>query len=1220
MPKTDAKKGAPRLAESPEPPQSADGLRGRDWKRFVSGPAGEILKDLYEPALARAVLYDRCCAYFSSSVLAAAAAGFGALIDRLVRPEYAAARPSVRLVVNEQLSEEDVRAMTETGDVSQLEALLLKKLKTPKDALEKDQLGMLAWLVKRGLLEVRVGVMRHGEGIVHAKFGVMTDERGDAVVFSGSGNESASGLAGNYERLEVSTSWEDPDRHREYSTEFDLLWTDRHSTVHTVPLPEAVRLKLIRFAPKEPLFREPALAHSRQKAAMVWEFIREAPYLPNGALSCDATAMVDLWPHQRRVVEETAEAWPDGRLLCDEVGMGKTIEAMLVLRRLLAGRGVRRALLLLPAGLLKQWQAELREKGGMVFPRLEGTAALVWPDDRVQKVKELAEALREDVLLVSRETARTENNLGVLLEADPWDLVVLDESHAARRRKPEAGEFNSGTLLLELLRKLQLFGRARGFLLLSATPMQMHPWEPWDLISVLGEGGAWLSDFAGVEHFFEAVAHRSKGPCLLPTAERAARVIAADPAFPPPPDAAVMPASSREIARKIAFAPKKDTEKFTRWLRHNSPLWRRMHRNTRKTLRGYHAMGLLDQPPPLRVVEDVRFDFEAAEERSLYDSVTDYVEKRFKELEAEKPGKGFVMTVYRRRAASSPLAFEESLKRRAEGLRRVAGRLAYDDEYLSSDLDQRDLDDLGELDDLGKISSALPVDPEVARRELGDVQALLDQLRRLGGRDSKRDRFFDELRRVTDDGRAVLIFTEYLDTLAYLRDELVGFYGKRLGCYSGDGGEVWDGQRWDKVTKDVITDELKAGRLQALVCTDAASEGLNLQAASAVINYDLPWNPSKVEQRIGRVDRIGQRSADVRVINMFLKDSVDDQVYGALRRRCGLFEHFVGPMQPVLALARPMLLGKTSFNDLAISEAVSGIGSLAAETYVEGEASPDTGGPPPVSRLEVRKALESLSEAAAGVTARPAAKPNVVTVSGPEFRSVSFGSAAETLEHDPELEPLSPLSPLVARLAEALVRPGELLPLAIGSHQNGGFRRSVALWVSERTPEPVPSLQNLKARLESWNGAYPDPSRRFDAEEQARAQARAEVEAMRERALQREAHGREQQVEAARLRLRRELGRYLVSVDPTVVDFNGLLHKQLGRDFATASRLRKVLELLAEYPVWPEDLKDELREFAQSQRPSERKGRVIGKEIDAAIADPRWSAAMPLTNEEAQTA
>ena len=403
----------------------------------------------------------------------------------------------------------------ETGDTTSLEEALKKRLKNPKDVLERRRLAMLGWLVKERLLEVRVGVMRHGTGIVHAKYGIMTDPAGDAVVFNGSGNESAKGLTANYEQLEVSTSWCDPDRLRHYAEEFQALWSNQHADVHTVTLPEALRLKLIKFAPKEPPVNEPSTALARQKAAMIWRFITEAPYLvgPVGAESCDATAMVDLWPHQRHVVEEAAAAWPEGRLLCDEVGMGKTIEAILVLRRLVAGRGVRRALLMVPAGLLKQWQAELREKGGMVVPRLEGVSTLAWPDETMQKVQGLEDALRQDILLLSRETARTEKNLPVMLAAEPWDVVLLDEAHAARRARQVEGEFNTGNLLLDLVRQLQLRGRARGFLFLSATPMQTQPWEPWDLLAVLGEGGAWLSDFDGVRSFYQAVAAIRNGRC-----------------------------------------------------------------------------------------------------------------------------------------------------------------------------------------------------------------------------------------------------------------------------------------------------------------------------------------------------------------------------------------------------------------------------------------------------------------------------------------------------------------------------------------------------------------------------------------------------------------------------------------------------------------------------------------------------------------------------------
>ncbi len=591
---------------SGSPPFPAGNLRARVWKRFISGPDPALLDELYVPALAEAVRYDRCCAYFSSSVLAAAARGFGRLIERLIVLGDSSPRPAVRLVVNEELNADDVRALTESGDTSALEEALTKRFKSTKDVLEKKRLEMLGWLVKQGLLEVRVGVMRHGTGIVHAKFGIMTDEAGQAVVFSGSGNESAAALAANYERLEVSGSWNDPDRHRVYADEFEALWKDAHADVHTVSLPEALRLKLIRFAPEEPPIGEPSNALARQKAAMLWRFLIESPYFLDGGPTCDATAMVDLWPHQRHVVEEVAEAWPDGRLLCDEVGLGKTIEAILALRRLMAGRGVKRVLLLLPAGLLRQWQAELREKGGLIVPRLEGTTALVWPDGQTEKISGIPEALQQDVLIMSRETARTQGNLAHLLAAEPWDLVLLDEAHAARRRQQVEGEFNGGNLLLNLLRQLQLRRRARGIMLLSATPMQIEPWEPWDLLSVLGEGGAWLADFAAVRNFYDVLADVTAAQTEPSSARRAAETMVADSEFPPLPGDSQRCLDVAKLAQRLVFAPPARRNELARWMRTGSPLYRRMHRNTRDTLRRYHAMGLLDSAPPRRVHDERR--------------------------------------------------------------------------------------------------------------------------------------------------------------------------------------------------------------------------------------------------------------------------------------------------------------------------------------------------------------------------------------------------------------------------------------------------------------------------------------------------------------------------------------------------------------------------------------------------------------------------------------
>jgi len=1168
-------------------------LRGRTWKRFLRGPDPELLEQLYVPALAEAIRYDRCCAYFSSSVLAAAARGFGRLIERLISMGQKAPKPAVRLVVNEELPAEDVRALTETGDLTTLEALLTKRFKNPRDLLQKRRLAMLGWLAKEGYLEVRVGVMRRGEGIVHGKF-----------------NESATGLLANYERLEVSTCWDDPERHKEYAAEFEALWKDEHPDVHTVTLPEALRLKLIKFAPEEPPVEEPKVAVERQKAAMLWQFIAEAPYLPNGAAACDATAMVELWPHQRRVVGEVAEAWPDGRLLCDEVGLGKTIEAIFVLRRLMAGRGVRRALLLLPKNLAAQWQDELREKGGLVFPRLEGTQKLVWPDGTRKRVSGFAEALEEDVLLVSREFARLEANLAVILEAEPWDLVLLDEAHAARRRRQEEGEFNSATLLLNLLRQLQLRRKARGFLLLSATPMQTHPWEPWDLLAVLGEGGEWLAEFDVVRQYYGAIAALRHGRCDIDTARQAAHLIGADDDFPDVPGYGIEGSDVESISRALAFASPGERERLADWLRHGSPLARRMRRTTRDTLRAYHGLGLLSQGPPRRHVEDVVFDYEDAAERELYEAVTGYIDSRFEALERERPGKGFVMTIYRRRVSSSPLALQRSLERRRKGLQRVAQRYSYDVELPAEDVPEAlDIDDLPEADNAAGVPAGFPDDPAAARQELAQVERLLEQVRALGARDSKRDKFFDVLQSVTDDGRPVLVFTGYWDTLDYLREALVSVYGTSIGCYSGGGGAVWDGTQWKPVTKDAITRALSRGQLRILICTDAASEGLNLQAAGALINYDLPWNPSRIEQRIGRIDRIGQRYPVVRVVNMFLKDSVDDRVYTLLRQRCGLFEHFVGAMQPVLARARRMLMERESLDVRALENTTAQVEAdiLSQETYLSSEVDELPKVRPPITREAVIAGLGDIGKDS-GIRVRRAKRKDVFQISGLSRRRTPVSATVEELEADPQVRPLSPLSEDVRKLVEKLSRRGERLPLVIGTFRQGGFRASIAYWVAGERVTRIGSLKQLRRALERWDGQSPGPEVWQRALRRARRAAEACVIEMAQRAKERQRRALEKQVEAAKQRLTLELGRYLMCLGGGTENLNERLYRQMSRDIASARRLQRCINRLGGYPEWSSEVRRELEDFAKQLTENERRARLLGSQLDAALDDPRWAA------------
>lgn len=1175
-------------------------LREVAWPRFLRAPDGQLVARLYEPGLRRAVRYDRCCAYFSSSVLAAAASGFGAFIQRIVDGAITK-KPALRLLVNEEMAEPDVRALLDAGDDAPLIDALLARLGTPETALQKGRLEMLAWLAREGWLEMKVGVMRQGDGILHAKFGLFVDAADDAVVFAGSGNESAKGIRGNYEKLEISRSWDDAERHAHFRDEFDLLWSGDDPAVVAVSLPDAVRDELIKLAPEAPPVAEPEDNLRRQRAAMLWGYALEAPYMPEGgAATCDAMAPVTLWPHQRHVVAETAAAWPEGRLLCDEVGMGKTVEAILALRRLLAGRGVRRALILPPANLLPQWQGELREKGGLRVPRMEGSKTLVWPDGTRQAVPGLAEALEEPLLLLSRETARLEGNLPTLMAATPWDLVLLDEGHAARRASQIEGEFNAPTLLLGLLRQMQMKGQARSFMILSATPMQTHPWEPWDLLQVLGEGGLWLSGFHVIRRFYEALASLDRG--ALPRSEgmALARILAATPHCPPAPASLDLPSTddADAFARALRFLPAASRQEAVRWLRACSPLARRMHRNTRRTLRRYFEMGLLNRPPPTRDVEDDPFDFGTAEEREVYEAVTSYIDRRFDELENQKPGKGFVMTIYRRRAASSPVALRKSLERRATGLKAVIAQHAPDPSVL-------DIEDAQELEDLlnVKLTSALPETPEEARTELVEVEELLERIAALGALDTKRDRLVARTKQLTGDGRAVLIFTGYSDTMVYLRDALVGAFGTSVASYCGEGGAFRSGNSWVPASKEVVTKALRDGTIKVLVCTDAASEGLNLQAAGALVNFDLPWNPSKVEQRIGRIDRIGQELPVLPVVNLYLKHSVDERVYRALASRCGLFETFVGPMQPVLSQALRMLIGREEVNEEALAQAAEQIRTNPAlmQAFPEDAPVPMVAETGLVSASDTEALLAVLDGTGVLVTAESNALHRIGD--GP-LRLVTHPSA---ITASPEAACIDGLDQRQYALCRQLQQPGERLPLLLVSAEAGAFRVTLCAWVGSSGMQEVSSLSDLKALVVSWGGREVPTGAWQAARAKLRLAAQSKVTEMAGRFMSVMTTKFAAQNKAAHLRLIDELGRLLICFEPDIDDLNGKFHRLASDQTPTAHRLQNVFGRLGGYPDWEGHHIADLRDFRENLGPSQVKTRLTGRELDAALADPRWT-------------
>lgn len=448
----------------------------------------------------------------------------------------------------------------------------------------------------------------------------------------------------------------------------------------------------------------------------------------------------------------------------------------------------------------------------------------------------------------------------------------------------------------------------------------------------------------------------------------------------------------------------------------------------------------------------------------------------------------------------------------------------------------------------------------------------------------------------------MLIFTGYSDTMEYLRDALVGAFGDKVASYSGDGGALRSGNEWVAASKEAVTAALRVGTIKVLVCTDAASEGLNLQAAGALVNFDLPWNPSKVEQRIGRIDRIGQELPVLPIINLYLKQSVDERVYRALAVRCGLFETFVGPMQPVLSQALRMLIGRQEVDEQALARAADEIRRNPAvmQAFPEDEPLPGIEEVGLVSSNDIETLLAALSGTGVGVIA----ESNVLHRIGDGPLRLATHSSA--IAANPDAACLDGLDKRQHAVLRQLQQQGERLPLLVVSAESGAFRVTLCAWLAEGGMREVRSFADLTAFVNSWDLKEAPIGVWQAARADLSLAAQTKVAEMASRFSSISAAKSAAQIQAARLRLVDELGRLLICFEPDIDDLNGKFHRLASENTPTASRLLNVFGRLGGYPEWEGHQIAELREFRSGLGPSQIKTRLTGRELDAALADPRW--------------
>jgi superfamily II DNA or RNA helicase len=549
---------------------------------------------------------------------------------------------------------------------------------------------------------------------------------------------------------------------------------------------------------------------------------------------------IDPNPHQIDAVIFALKRIPEGGcILADEVGLGKTIEAGLVIAQLLAEGSARRILLIVPKPLLGQWQDELFRL--FEIQALEG-----------------GHHPGPGVFLMGRENAGSERGAAILENSEPFDLCVIDEAHEVfaniYRRFDRDGNYREDSPDAQTAGRIRGFLRQAPVLLLTATPIQNNLTELWGLVQYVEPTGTLLG--------------------TLPTFRNV---------FCDGDDRTLVKGQDHELRRRLGTV-------------------------VQRTLRR-QAQDFLERPFVARRAQIFEYTM-TPPEKALYDDVTDYLLDPH--LIAFRGNQRQLLLIgFHRLMASSIKALSSSLRKVAKRLEAMRdGRPLEKNVEFFDDLDDEDVTAPPDEDDPAPKPGAIEA-------ELFRVQNFIERAESLP-RDSKAEKLLEVMQVISErapDRRRAVIFTESLVTQKYLEELLIargGFDPGEITLFRGvnDSPRAAEALRnWQKLglrqpSRDVavrmaLVHEFKTVS-RIFISTEAGAKGLNLQFCDTVINYDLPWNPQRIEQRIGRCHRYGQEH-DVTVINFLASDNEAQKLtFDILSRKLDLFGQVLDASDVVL--------------------------------------------------------------------------------------------------------------------------------------------------------------------------------------------------------------------------------------------------------------------------------------------------------------------------------
>ena len=794
--------------------------------------------------------YKRIAGYFRSSIF------------ELVGEEIAAI-PKVQIVCNSELDAADVIVSKHARET----ALKERWNEAPSEVealLHRDRYRRLHSLLSSGRVEIRVVPKDHV--FIHGKAGVIEAADGSKTCFLGSINETKSAFAHNYEIL-----WEDNSLEGVawVEEEFDALWADAY------PLPDSIIDEIQRVAQRVEIRFENAKPQETPAAALA-----ESPIYRGGE---------QLQPWQRSFVTmflEHRETYGKSRLLlADEVGVGKTLSlAASAMISVLLGDGP--VLILCPSTLTIQWQVELADKLGIPSV-VWSSAKKVWLDSRGHEIRTRG---AEDIARCPAQIAIVSTGL-IFHDSDErqhllsrkYGTVILDEAHRARKRGGLGKQKDEPNNLLDFM--LKIGPRTRHLLLGTATPIQTEVYELWDLLRILNSGAEFVlgREFFGRWSDWERSLPIVKGD-ELPVDERDAWEWLRNP-LPPAREDALFANLRLQfgLADQVFFTDRGfGSLRFLEqqavgealalgFLRQHNPIVRHTVLRRRKTL---EDAGLLD-----RVGVDVHPDpaFPAGAYPGIGFAGLGLLTNHPFDL-AYKAAEAFTTALQKRTKAAG---FMKSLL-----LQRICSSFASGRATAERMLQREVFEDEEQTRLVEDVLSVL------TSEEAGCLKIIVEELSRPEAHDPKTAAVRYFLTEHRTEGKVWLehgciIFSQYYDTVRTLAAELAKTLpGEPVGIYAGAGKSgIYRDADFASVEREDIKAAVKKREIRLLVATDAACEGLNLQTLGTLINVDLPWNPSRLEQRLGRIKRFGQARQTVDMLNLVYHETQDEKVYGVLSRR-----------------------------------------------------------------------------------------------------------------------------------------------------------------------------------------------------------------------------------------------------------------------------------------------------------------------------------------------